>query len=65
MTTPPDVALLTVEDVAQRLKVSPSTVRRLIRRGGLKTVRLGRLIRIRPADLNAYIERHIEAGGSE
>lgn len=60
MTAQQDVALLTIDEVAQRLKVSPSTVRRLIRRGGLKTVRLGRLIRVRPADLNDYIERHTE-----
>lgn len=65
MTSQQDVALLTLDEVAQRLKVSPSTARRLIRRGGLKTVRLGRLIRVRPADLNAYIERHIEEGVSE
>jgi len=43
MTAQQDVALLTLEEVAQRLKVSPSTARRILRSGELKTVRLGRL----------------------
>ena len=58
--TPPDVALLRLDEVAERLSVSPSTVRRLIRRGDLKAVRIGRLLRVRPADLTTYIQAHIE-----
>ena len=58
--TPPDVALLRLDEVAERLSVSLSTVRRLIYRGDLKAVRIGRLLRVRPADLTTYIQAHIE-----
>ncbi len=49
--------LLKLEEVCERLKVSMSTVRRLIDRGDLVAVRVGRNLRVRPADLEAYIER--------
>lgn len=42
---------LTVEDVAQALKCSPWTVRRMISRGELKAKRYGTMIRIDPKDL--------------
>lgn len=48
--------LLKVTDVAERLSVSVTTVRRLIDKGKLQTVRIGRSVRIRPEDLEAYIE---------
>lgn len=60
MTLPPDVALLRLDEVASRLKVSLSTVRRLIRRNDLKAVRVGRQLRVRPADLNTYLQRNTE-----
>ena len=44
-------ALLTVEDVAEHLVASPRHVRRLIARGELPVHRIGRLVRISPADL--------------
>ena len=49
--------LLTLQQVADRLQVSMSTVRRLVSAGKLKTVRIGRNLRARPEDLAAYIER--------
>lgn len=48
--------LLTLQQVADRLQVSMSTVRRLVDAGKLKTVRIGRNLRVRPEDLAAYIE---------
>lgn len=60
MTLPTDVALLRLDEVASRLKVSMSTVRRLIRRNDLKAVRVGRQLRVRPADLNTYLQRNTE-----
>lgn len=48
--------LLTLPQVAARLQVSLSTVRRLITAGSLKAVRIGRSLRVRPEDLAAYIE---------
>ena len=51
-----DDRLLKIADVALRLAVSVSTVRRLIEAGELKTVRIGRALRILPDDLEAYID---------
>ena len=48
--------LLTLQQVADRLQVSMSTVRRLAAKGKLKTVRIGRNLRVRPEDLAAYIK---------
>lgn len=48
--------LLTLQQVADRLQVSMSTVRRLVDAGKLKAVRIGRNLRVRPEDLAAYIE---------
>ena len=48
--------LLTLPQVADRLQVSMSTVRRLVAAGKLKVVRIGsRNQRVRPDDLRAYI----------
>lgn len=47
--------LLTVGDVASELRVSRSTVHRLIRRGELRAHALGAQYRITPADLAAYL----------
>jgi len=57
--------LLTLDQVADRLQVSMSTVRRRVADGELKTVRIGRALRVRPEDLEEYIESHIEAGGKQ
>lgn len=48
--------LLTLQQVADRLQVSMSTVRRLVDAGKLKAIRIGRNLRVRPEDLAAYIE---------
>jgi excisionase family DNA binding protein len=45
--------LLTVADVAQVLRVSTRTVRRLIKSGALASVTVGRSIRVRAEDLAA------------
>lgn len=48
----------TVEEVADILKVSPQTVRALIKRGEMKAVRVGGQIRIRQQDLDEYLNSH-------
>ncbi len=48
--------LLTAADVADELRVSTMTVYRLVRRGDLPAVRVGRNYRIRRRDLTAYLE---------
>jgi len=51
--------LLTVDEVAEILRVSPSTVYRRIQAGELPAVKLGhRQVRIKREDLDAYIEAH-------
>lgn len=54
--------LLTLRQVADRLQVSMSTVRRLVDAGKLKTVRIGRSHRVRPEDLDTYIEGQAQEG---
>jgi excisionase family DNA binding protein len=48
--------LLTVAEVATVMRVSRMTVYRLIRRGQLKAIRVGRNYRVREDDLNEYLE---------
>ncbi len=47
--------LLSVSTVANELSVSTKTVRRLIERGVLPCCRVGRLVRIRSADLEQFV----------
>jgi len=49
--------LLTVREVAERLGVCTATVYGLCERGELSHVRVSNAIRIRPSDLNAFLER--------
>jgi excisionase family DNA binding protein len=48
--------LLTVEQAACLLGVGRTTMFALIRGGDVVTVQIGRLRRIRPADLAAYVD---------
>ena len=48
-------ALLTVREVARRLRVRPVTVYRLCDRGELPHVRVSNAIRVRAEDLEAYL----------
>lgn len=51
--------LLTVPEIAGRLKLSPYRVYELIRQGHLQRVPLpGKSVRVRPSDLAAYLARH-------
>lgn len=52
--------MLTVPEVAERLRVSEPTIRKLIVDGKLKAIRVGRQFRI-PAD---EVERFMAAGGN-
>src|SRR5689334_14412957 len=49
-----DPRLLTAGEVAQRWGVSTRTVQRLMRRGGLRCLRIGRQMRFRAEDVRAY-----------
>lgn len=48
--------LLTAAEVADQLRVSTMTIYRLIRRGELPAVRVGRNYRIRTRDLGAFLD---------
>jgi excisionase family DNA binding protein len=51
--------MLTVQEIAQRLRVEHKTVRSLIKSGKLKAVRLGRSLRIREADYEQFLEENL------
>ena len=58
MTKTPE-KLLTVDEVAEILQVSPTTIYRRIQAGEISAIKLGhRQVRIKPEDLEAYIEAH-------
>ena len=50
--------LLTIRQVAEQLGLSPRTVSRLIKRGELTAIRLGRSVRIHPSELESLIRRY-------
>lgn len=50
--------MYTVDEVADMLRISASTVRLLIRQGELKAIRVGGQLRIRKEDLDEYIRTH-------
>jgi excisionase family DNA binding protein len=53
---------MTVVEVATVMRVSRMTVYRLIRRGHLKAIRVGRNYRVREDDLNEYLEEQAVTG---
>jgi excisionase family DNA binding protein len=50
-------AVLTVEEVAAQLRVSPQTVRKLIEDGDLKAFKVRGQWRVKQSDLDDYIQR--------
>ena len=65
MLRPPftEARLLTVNEVADLLRVSRMTVYRLIKDGEMSAFRVGRGYRLRKEDVDTYLnERYTEAG---
>ncbi|MDH5641719.1 MAG: helix-turn-helix domain-containing protein [Nitrospira sp.] len=52
---PVEDELLTIPAVAKRLKISEYKAYELARQGILRSVRLGKSVRVRPVDLSAYV----------
>jgi excisionase family DNA binding protein len=52
---------LTIEEVAERLGVSTRTVRRWIQSGQLVAHRVRQVVRIAPADFDAFLRQHRDA----
>jgi len=48
--------ILTIEELAELLKVSTRTIRRIIRRRELPYIRIGRQLRFRRGDVDAWLE---------
>jgi len=59
--------LLTIEEVAEALKLKPITVRRWAASGKLPASKMGRVWRFHPADVQAFMQalRHGEAAERE
>ncbi len=55
--------LLTCMDLADRLQISRGLANALMQRGKIPSVRLGRAVRVRPQDLEGYIEANLFATG--
>ncbi len=53
----PNTLLLTIDEVADNLRISTRTVQRMIQAGLLPSVPIGRNIRIRRCDLITYVDK--------
>ncbi|WP_405959186.1 excisionase family DNA-binding protein [Streptomyces sp. NBC_00868] len=63
-TADPTLALLTVEEAARRLRIGRTLCFRLVGTGELESVPIGRLRRIPPDAVTAYVARLREANRS-
>lgn len=59
------VPLLSLADVARITDTSERFARRLIQERRLPTVKVGRYVRVRPADLEAYLSRQTRPANPE
>lgn len=55
MTTTPAEELLTIEEVAKLLKVKPSWLYTAAQRGDVPRVKVGKFVRFRESELNAWL----------
>ncbi|HEV8565353.1 MAG TPA: helix-turn-helix domain-containing protein [Actinomycetota bacterium] len=58
-----EVRLLTVNEVADLLRVSRMTVYRLIKQGDLPSFRVGRGYRLREEDVHSYLNGRLTEAG--
>jgi excisionase family DNA binding protein len=54
--------LLTADKVAEQLQISIALAYRLIQQGKIRSVRIGRLVRVRKFDLEKFIEQQTFGG---
>jgi len=54
--------LLTLKDVCGRLQISGVTAWRLHAERGMRVVRIGRSVRVRESDLQAWLEKNTSGG---
>ncbi len=65
METQNTMKLLRLTEVAERLDVSMPTVRRLVKEGKIKAFRVGRVLRVKPYDLEAYLQESINKNAGQ
>ena len=58
---PNPTRLLTLNEAATLLAVSPKTLQRLVARGDLAVIRVGSSLRFSTSDLEAFVARHRSA----
>lgn len=58
MKPPAGPELNSIQNIADRMDVSPKTVRRWIASGDLIVHRIGAVVRVSEADLQAFLARH-------
>lgn len=51
------MSLLRINEIAPLLRVSPDTVRRLVKSGKIKAMRIGRQMRVDSQELAAYMRQ--------
>lgn len=56
------LSLMKIEDAAQELQISKSSVRRLISNGQLPAVRIGKSVRIRSDDWDQFMTKLLTEG---
>jgi putative molybdopterin biosynthesis protein len=53
-----DLGWLTSREAADLIHVNPRTIQKLVKRKQLPASRIGRALRIRKSDIDAYMENH-------
>ncbi len=54
-----EIRLLKSDEVAEMLQISRSMAYALMKRGDIPTVRIGTSVRVRPEDLEKYIQNNV------
>jgi excisionase family DNA binding protein len=63
--TPPQLPV-SFEDAAERLSIGRTVLYQLVKEGQIKTVRIGRLHRVRVVELERYVDQlHVHGEGRE
>lgn len=66
MTSPPQIEWLSTQEAARRLGITTRTLYRFVDQGDLPAYRMGRVIRLKAADIDLFIEgSRIEPGTLE
>ena len=59
-----ETQLLTVKEVAEKLRITRPTLHRLTKSGGLKSIKVGTRVRYDSADIQAFLEDQKREGKS-